>query len=326
MRQRCPATATRVRSGTGRGAVAAQVGVLAGGVVAADQQMMNAGVGVVFGQQPKPGPGVQPWAVRPGAGGVFLPGVCRYQRGQRIDTQRAGVGGHAPVGRDRQHIAQAVTTDGRTQPGVGAIDFIAGHPRRGNPGGHGAVDQLGGQCGFGGETLLSVGDSSIGTAVRVVGPAAGKVEGPVDQSVPARGGIGQIHRDLGVLDPAGGAAVLALHPDTVDALLHVAGLVDHQDRAGIAEGVDDVLAQIIADLISVPAGAGQQVLQPVRGGCRRGARRSSSNSCGPSPRPSRPSVRRHAAAVRSDEIAARSGRSPPRTPTATDQGLRYEPR
>ncbi len=73
----------------GSGAVAAQVGMLAGGIVAADQQMMVPGVGVVFGQQPKPCPGVQPWPVRAGAGGVFLPGMCRDQRGQRIDADRA---------------------------------------------------------------------------------------------------------------------------------------------------------------------------------------------------------------------------------------------
>ena len=39
--------------------VAAEVGQFPGGIVAADQQMMNTGVGVVFGQQPKPGPRVQ---------------------------------------------------------------------------------------------------------------------------------------------------------------------------------------------------------------------------------------------------------------------------
>ena len=62
-------------------AVAAEVGVLAGGVVASDQQMVDTGVGVVFGQQAKPGPGVQAWAVGPSASRVCLPGVCRDQRG-----------------------------------------------------------------------------------------------------------------------------------------------------------------------------------------------------------------------------------------------------
>jgi hypothetical protein len=42
----------------------------------------------------------------------------------------------------------------------------------------------------------------------------------------APGGIGQVDRDLRVLDPARGAGVLALHPDRASALLQVAGLVD----------------------------------------------------------------------------------------------------
>ncbi len=80
MRQRCPATLTRVRSWTGLGLSSAG-GVLASSVVAADQQMVGAAVGVVFGQQAKPGPGVQAWSVCPRTGGVFLPGVGRDQRG-----------------------------------------------------------------------------------------------------------------------------------------------------------------------------------------------------------------------------------------------------
>ena len=94
----------------------------------------------------------------------------------------------------------------------------------------------------------------------------------------------------------------------------------------IAERVDDVVTQIIADRIGVPAGPRQQMLQSVRGG------RTAVLGDGPAilavqaQRPSQPSVRRHAAAVRSDEIAARCDPGPPRTPSATDQGLRYEPR
>jgi hypothetical protein len=110
----------------------------------------------------------------------------------------------------------------------------------------------------------------------------------------------------------------------VGSLRDVAGL-DDQDRASVAEGVDDVIAQIIADRISVPARPCQQVLQPIRSGC--------TAVLGDRPailavqtRPSQPSTPRHAAVVRSDEIAARSDRSPRRTPTGTDQGLRYEPR
>lgn len=49
------------------------------------------------------------------------------------------------------------------------------------------------------------------------------------------------------------------------ALLHIPGLIDHQDRTWVAEGIDDVVTQIVTDLIGVPAGACQQVLQAVWG-------------------------------------------------------------
>jgi hypothetical protein len=60
--------------------------------------------------------------------------------------------------------------------------------------------------------------------------------------VPAGCGVGQIDRDLGVLDPSGGAGVLALDPDRRGALLQIAGLVDHQYRVDVAEGCGDVVA------------------------------------------------------------------------------------
>ena len=37
------------------------------------------------------------------------------------------MGGYAPVGRRRQHVGQPVAANGRPQPGIGAIDFVA-HP------------------------------------------------------------------------------------------------------------------------------------------------------------------------------------------------------
>src|SRR4029078_10574067 len=147
-------------------------------------------------------------------------------------------------------------------PGVSYVDLVAGAPRGGDPSSNGTVDQLGCQCGLYGKSSSVRGYSRAVTAVRIFSPAAGKVESAVDESVPAGRGVGQVDRHLGVLDPAGGAGVLALHPDRRGAFLHGAGFVDPQDRAGIAERVDDVVTQIIADLLGVPAGAGQQVLQP----------------------------------------------------------------
>jgi hypothetical protein len=59
------------------------------------------------------------------------------------------------------------------------------------------------------------------------------------------------------------------------ALLHVAGLIKDQDRAAVAEGVDDVIPQIIAHGIGVPAGPRQRMLQPI------GSRRTAVLSNGP---------------------------------------------
>jgi hypothetical protein len=55
-----------------------------------------------------------------------------------------------------------------------------------------------------------------------------------------RAGVGHVHRDLTVLDPAGGAGVLALHTNSFGSLLHIACLIDHQHRIRISERVGDV--------------------------------------------------------------------------------------
>jgi hypothetical protein len=57
--------------------------------------------------------------------------------------------------------------------------------------------------------------------------------------VTTRGGVGQVDRDLGVLDPSG-------------------------NRIGVAELPHDVVAQVIPDAVGVPAGPREQVLHPMR--------------------------------------------------------------
>ena len=78
-------------------------------------------------------------------------------------------------------------------------------------------------------------------------------------------GVGQEDADLGVLDPPGGAGVLARDPGGVGPLLEEAGLVEDQDGVGVAEGLDDVGPQVVADLVGVPVGPAQQVLDAVGG-------------------------------------------------------------
>lgn len=44
-------------------------------------------------------------------------------------------------------------------------------------------------------------DAGVRAAVAVTGPGPRQIACPVDQRVPSIGGVGQIHRDLGILDP-----------------------------------------------------------------------------------------------------------------------------
>ena len=59
--------------------------------------------------------------------------------------------------------------------------------------------------------------------------------------------------------------VLALHAGRLVALLEKAGLVEHQHGVGIAQMLDDIGPQIVADGIGVPAHAAQEVLHAVGG-------------------------------------------------------------
>ena len=84
--------------------------------------------------------------------------------------------------------------------------------------------------------------------------------------MPSIGGIDEIDGDLGVLNAAGGAGVLALHPCCSGALLQIAGLVNHQHRGGVAEVLDEVGAHVIADRVLIPHRPREQVLHPIRAG------------------------------------------------------------
>ena len=81
--------------------------------------------------------------------------------------------------------------------------------------------------------------------------------------MPGLAGVDQIDRDLGVLDPSGGAGVLALHPHRLAALLKVAGLVNDQHCRGVAERLDQVGTEVIAHSVVVPHRPTQQVLHPI---------------------------------------------------------------
>jgi hypothetical protein len=130
---------------------------------------------------------------------------------QGVGGLGAGAGPDRVVAGHRQHLADLAGFQLGPQPGIGAVDLIAGHPGGRDPGGRRPAEHPVGQCRLGRKPDL-VGDAGGLAAVGIAGPAAGHVQVPVDQGVPGVGGIDQVDRDLGVVDLAGGAGVLALHP------------------------------------------------------------------------------------------------------------------
>lgn len=57
-----------------------------------------------------------------------------------------------------------------------------------------------------------------------------------------------------------------LHARGGGALLDEAGVVNDQDSVAPPEAFGDVVLELVTDLVRVPAGTGEQVLQPVGGG------------------------------------------------------------
>jgi len=120
----------------------------------------------------------------------------------------------------RQHVADLAGLEPGPQGGVGAVGLVAGHPPGRHPGvqrprEHGLCQRR-----LGRKPHLA-GDAGGPAAVAIVSPDPGHVQLPVDQGVPGAAGVHQPDGDLGVLNPAGGAGVLALHPNRRRALLQV---------------------------------------------------------------------------------------------------------
>ena len=289
---------------------------------------MMTGVGVVFGAQRDPGPRVVALALgcrrRRSASARPAWVACAGSASTRIGPAWVGT---RRLADDGQHVAQPVSADAWPQRRVGAVDLVAGHPPCRDLRLTARVISAVASAGLVANSRLS---SGIPAAAQRSGSSAqrlGQIQRAVDQGVPARRGIGQIHRHLGVLDPPGGAGVLALHPDRVRR----------------------------------PSSRRRSRRPPApRPGHRRHRRHSRADRRAPRRRPTSPATAgaatrpgvhvaavfgdrpavlavqprqhpqhqpgRRAAAARTGQTAARSGRSPRRTPSTTDQGLRYEPR
>lgn len=109
-------------------------------------------------------------------------------------------------------------------------------------------------------------DVRFSTTGQIVDPLLGQEEFAVDQCCSVRGGIGEKHADLAVVDASGSAAVLAFDASGLGAFFEEASFVDDQDSLTGAEVIENVGAQVVAHLIGVPVSSGEQALDAVGGG------------------------------------------------------------
>ncbi len=157
----------------------------------------------------------------------------------------------------------------------------------------------------------------------VGGPGARDVQFPIHSGVSALAGVDQVGGDLGVLDPARFAGVLTLDADHGGALLHITGLIDHQDRLVVVQMLDDVVARRRGPgpypTLPAPAGA---ACRPVSS--RRPIQRWSSSSCAAGPTAARVPGSGSGAGVRHARTGPRCAPSGPRTSPASGQALRCD--
>ena len=226
-------------------------------------------VGGVVGQDPDHGPVVVFGAFRGRAGAHPLPhGRFHQVRGGFHGQAAAGGQGHRVVGPDREDVAGAACADALSQV-TATVDFVAGD----EPGADSLVvrvlQQVARELRFRLERDL-VGNSGQLAALLVGGPAFRQVQGPADQGVPGRGGPGEGDRDLAHRGSADGAAVLVRCPGAAVRGLHVGGLVYDQYRVrsvlACGKTADGPACGGVQHPLLVAAGAGQQVLHPVRAG------------------------------------------------------------
>ena len=196
----------------------------------------------------------------------------------------AGGQGHHVIGADRQDVAGAAFADAPAQVKA-AVHLVAGDEGGADAPVVRVLQQIAGQLRLGREHDL-VRDPGQLAALLVGGPVRGQVQGPADQRVPGRGRVGEGDRDLAQGDAADGAAVLAGRAGAVGGGLLVGGLVHDQHHVAVVlvlacgKMPGGPVRGGVQHLLLIDAGAGQQVLHPVRARVPGGLAPSSS-SCDP---------------------------------------------
>jgi hypothetical protein len=190
--------------------------------MASDQQPASPPLGRTYPAERHPCPGIPapPLGAVPGV--ALQPARRRHLGGQRRGRYRRRSRRLQRLGAaHRQHLRQPA----RLQPGMqrrtAAIDLVRGHPTRRHASIQGALQHPAGQLALGRKAHL-LGHAGSSTAIRILGPARRQVQITINQGVPVPAGVGEVDGDLGVVDLAGGAGVLASRP-TVCAPLSSSG-------------------------------------------------------------------------------------------------------
>src|ERR1700681_2619086 len=97
-------------------------------------------------------------------------------------------------------------------------------------------------------------------ASRRSGSSVRKIQRTIDERMTVARNVGSEDPDLAVRDLARGTSVLPCYSARRLALLEKAGLVDHEDRIVIRQMLDDIVADDIAQSISIPIATTQDRL------------------------------------------------------------------
>src|SRR3979409_2028634 len=161
---------------------------------------------------------------------------------------------------DPEYIAFACPTQ-LLRDIANTVDGVTGNPLEWYRRGHGACDHSRRELWFG--RKADIGGHVCGfQAIWIVGPFLRKIQRTIDERMTVARNVGSEDSDLAVRDLAGGTSVLPRHPARRLALLETSGLVDHEDRIVIRQMLDDIIADDIAQGISIPIPATQDRLLP----------------------------------------------------------------
>src|SRR5271165_5301891 len=100
--------------------------------------------------------------------------------------------------------------------------------------------------------MSTSGSIPVSAKACIVGPFLRKIQRAIDERMTVARNVGSEDSNLTVRDLACGTSVLPGHSARRLALFEKAGLVDHENRIVIRQMLDDIVADDIAQAISIP--------------------------------------------------------------------------